>query len=136
MREGRDVDARGRDAGMKYMLMLRASARDDGDSGAEPARKAMAAYDEQLIRAGVLLAGERLDLDAGARVSCDGERRYVSDAQDSEPPIAMWMLQVASRDEAVEWARRCPATDGCIEVRGIVERSETDVRSDAIANAR
>lgn len=123
---------------MKYMLVLRASepARDFAQDEAE--RRAMTAYDERLIRAGVLLATERLDPGAAVLVSCDGERRSVSDdgGRDTTPPIAMWMLQVASSEEAVEWAKRCPASGGCMEVRRIVERSDTGAQHGAIGGAR
>ncbi|GAB3798239.1 YciI family protein [Humibacter antri] len=122
---------------MKYMLMLRASESVEDLSQGEAERKAMRAYDERLIRAGVLLAGEHLERGSGVLVACDGARRTVADRFRHEPmPVAMWMLQVASRDEAVEWARRCPATDGCIEVRGIVDRFDTNVLRRAIGSAR
>ena len=98
----------------------------------------MTAYDERLIRAGVLLAGERLDPGTAVLVSCDGERRSVSDdgGRDTTPPIAMWMLQVASSEEAVEWAKRCPARGGGVEVRRVVERSDTGAQHGAISGAQ
>ena len=123
---------------MKYMLVLRASESAHDFAQDEAERKAMTAYDERLIRAGVLLAGERLDSGTAVLVSCDGERRSVSDdgGRDTTPPIAMWMLQVASSEEAVEWAKRCPARGGGVEVRRVVERSDTGAQHGAISGAR
>ena len=120
------------------MLVLRASESAHDFAQDEAERRAMTAYDERLIRAGVLLAGERLDPGGAVLVSCGGERRSVNDdaGRDAAQPIAMWMLQVASPEEAVEWANRCPARGGCVEVRRIVERSDTGARLGAIGGAR
>ena len=116
---------------MKYMLMLRASSateaagRPDADD-----LNAMGAFNERLIKAGVLLAGEGLESSAtGARVEYDGAERHVTDgpfAETQELISGFWILQVASRDEAIEWARRVPLHEGRIEVRRVLELDDFD----------
>src|SRR6185437_5997644 len=85
---------------------------------------AMGAFNEQLIKAGVLLAGEGLaDSSTGARVE------YSSDgpiAETKELISGFWILQVASRDEAIEWARRIPLGSGRVEVRRVLELEDFD----------
>jgi hypothetical protein len=111
---------------MKYMLILKAN--EDSESGRLPddaALNEMGAFNEELIRAGVLLAGEGLEQSAtGARISYDGEDREVTDgpfAETKELIAGFWILQVASRDEAIEWARRAPLRVGQVEIRRVFE---------------
>jgi hypothetical protein len=90
---------------------------------------AMMRYNEELQKAGVLLALDGLHPpSAGARVSFAGGRPKVTDgpfAEAKEVVGGYWMIEVRSRDEAIEWAKRCPAADNeVIEVRQVQELSE------------
>jgi len=100
--------------------------------GAMPDAKAVAAmmkYNESLQKAGVLLALDGLHPpSAGARVSFSGGKPKVTDGPFTEAKEAVggyWMIQVRSKEEAVEWASRCPASDNeVIEVRQVQEFSD------------
>jgi hypothetical protein len=127
--DGRQQDGQGRE--MKYMLLLRASGCDASDeSGSERERVAMAAFNEQLLRAGVVLAGAGVAVgETDVRVEFDGEHRAVTTvpAGDADEAVcAFWILQVSSRSEAVEWARRIPATRGFTDVRRVLEAGERE----------
>jgi hypothetical protein len=103
---------------MKFMMILKADATTE--SGAMPTETdllAMGKYNQSLIDAGVMLAGEGLHpSSAGARVYFEkGQRRVVDGpfAETKELIAGFWMLQVKSKEEAIEWARRVPfAVDG------------------------
>jgi hypothetical protein len=89
----------------------------------------MTKYNESLKRAGILLALDGLHPPSvGARVAFDGGRPKVTDGPFSEAKEVLggyWLIQVKSREEAIEWASRCPAQDGdIIEVRRVQEFSE------------
>jgi hypothetical protein len=116
---------------MKFMLLLKAT--DESESGQVPDEAAiteMGRYNDELIRAGVLLSGEGLHSSAdGARVRFDGEHRSVVDgpfAETKELLAGFWILEVSSKEEAVEWARRVPITTGEIEVRQVFTVDEFD----------
>ena len=100
---------------MRYLLLLST----DGPASAE----ALQQYTVELIRAGVLLAGELLAADEGAhvRLALDGPR---ADADllpvSHDRPAALWIVQASDRAEACEWARRVPLGHGRVEVRRIV----------------
>jgi hypothetical protein len=86
----------------------------------------MSKYNEELAKAGVLLALDGLhSTSAGARVSFAGGKGTVTDgpfAEAKEVIGGYWLVDVKSKDEAVEWAKRCPAEDGqTIEVRQVFE---------------
>jgi hypothetical protein len=113
------------------MLMIPggyASASPDAMPSAE-AVEAMMKYNQELRKAGVLLALEGLHPpSSGARVSFKGGKPAVTDGPFAEVKEVLggyWMLDVRSRDEAIEWARRCPAGENdVIEVRQVHEMSE------------
>ena len=113
------------------MLMIPAgyqSAAPDAMPSAE-AVQAMMKYNEELKKAGVLLALDGLlPPSAGARVSFKSGKPLVTDgpfAETKEVLGGYWMIDVRSREEAIEWARRCPAADGdVIEIRRVHEMSE------------
>ena len=99
----------------------------------------MMAFNEELQKAGALLALDGLHpLASGARVSFKGGKPLVTDgpfAESKEVIGGYWILQVASKAEAVEWARRCPAMDGdVLELRQIQEMS--DFPDDVVQAAR
>lgn len=114
---------------MKFMLLLKADAATE--SGAMPSEEelnAMGEYNEELIRDGVLLAGEGLHSSAdGARVDFSGDDRSVTDGPFTETKeliAGFWILQAGSREEAIERARRAPLKSGRIEVRQVFDVSE------------
>lgn len=114
---------------MKYMLLLKASAENqEPDAGHEERQNAMKAFNEQLVRAGVVLACASVATgEPDARVQFQGEARTVADRPGTvreDDVEAFWILQVASQSEAVEWARRIPATSGYTDVHRVREAGE------------
>jgi hypothetical protein len=116
---------------MKYMMLLKSDA--DTESGRMPTDEelnAMGRYNEELIKAGVMLAGEGLHPSSeGARVEFSGDDRTVTDGpftESKELLAGFWIIQAASKEEAVEWARRVPLQTGQIEVRQVFDVSEFD----------
>jgi hypothetical protein len=120
---------------MRFMIMIRANA--DSEAGKMPSEKLlrdMAAYNEQLVKAGVLLAGEGLHPSSkGARVVCSaGGKRKVLDGPFTETKeliAGFWMIQVKSLEEAIEWVKRLPDADddygeGVIEIRQVFDKME------------
>ncbi|MDQ3608088.1 MAG: YciI family protein [Actinomycetota bacterium] len=98
---------------MRFMVMVKAS--EESEAGVMPSEKMLAEmgqYNEELVKAGVLLAGEGLHPSSrGARVRFSGEQRSVIDgpfAETKELVAGFWMIQVRSMDEAIEWVKRCP----------------------------
>ena len=98
---------------MKVMVMVKATT--DSEAGAMPSTElleAMGKFNEELVNAGVMLAGEGLHPSArGVRVAFDGPQRRVIDgpfAETRELVAGFWLWQVRTLDEAVEWAKRCP----------------------------
>lgn len=107
---------------MRFMLLLMRR----GDIGPPAEAQALAQYGVALRRAGILLAFDGLQRPAeGARVSfADGHARVVDGAPAGthESVGGYWLIQAGSRDEAIEWATRCPAgPDAAIEVRQVLE---------------
>ena len=98
---------------MKVMVMVKATT--DSEAGAMPSTElleAMGKFNEELVNAGVMLAGEGLHPSSrGVRVAFDGPQRRVIDgpfAETRELVAGFWLWQVRSLDEAIEWAKRCP----------------------------
>jgi hypothetical protein len=99
---------------MRFVLMAV-----DGAVGTGSAGPALERYRADLVRAGVLLAAEALEpASAGATVRFAGEERILSRPASSGVG-ALWMLETAGEDEALEWARRLPCTSGTVEVRRV-----------------
>jgi Uncharacterized protein conserved in bacteria len=116
---------------MKFMLLLKSTA--ETESNAMPAEEelnAMGTYNEELIKDGVLLAGEGLHPSSeGARVDFSDDERTVTDgpfAETKELVAGFWILQAGSLEEAVERARRAPLKSGRIEVRQVFGVEEFD----------
>jgi hypothetical protein len=116
---------------MRFMMIVRATR--DSEAGVMPGEElltAMGKYNEQLVNAGVLLAGEGLHPSSkGARVRFSGSRRTVVDGPfpAQELIAGFWLIEVGSRDEAIEWARRCPNPmdgDSEIEIRQVFEAED------------
>ena len=113
---------------MRFMMLVKADASSEaGDLPGEELMAEMTRYNEELVKAGVLLAGEGLHPSSrGARVFYSGDRRTVVDgpfAETGELVAGFWLIQVKSREEAVEWAKRCPnpmpGREGQIEIRQV-----------------
>jgi hypothetical protein len=88
----------------------------------------MGKYNEELVKAGVMLAGEGLQPSSkGARVRFSGTKRTVTDGPFSEAKelvAGFWLIQVKSKDEAIEWVKRVPFEDGEIEIRQVFEAED------------
>jgi hypothetical protein len=114
------------------MVMVKATA--DSEAGAMPSEEllaAMGAFNEELVKAGVMLAGEGLHPSTkGKRVRFSGRQRTVIDgpfAETKELVAGFWLWQVKSMEEAVEWVRRCPnpmPTESEIEIRPVFEAED------------
>ena len=117
---------------MKYMLVMRTTeeaVQAAKEQDFEQVINAMGAYNEAMIKAGVLLAGEGLsDAEEGFVVDFDAEEPVVTDGPYGETRElfnGFWIIQVSSREEAVEWARRAPLGPGStLEVRRVQEAED------------
>jgi hypothetical protein len=117
---------------MRFMMLMIPKGYEQAAPGTMPDPKAVAAmmtYNESLQKAGVLLTLDGLHPPSmGARVSFAGGKPKVTDGPFAEAKEVLggyWLIQVKSKEEAVEWARRCPASDNeVIEVRQVMEFSE------------
>ncbi len=117
---------------MRFMVIVKASP--ESEAGKMPSEKLLAEmgkYNEELIKAGVLLAGEGLHPSSkGVRVQFSGSKRTVVDgpfAETKELIAGFWLFQVKSREEAIEWVRRCPnpmESDSEIEIRQVFEAED------------
>jgi hypothetical protein len=117
---------------MRFMVMVKANA--DTEAGVMPSEELLAAmgkYNEELVKAGVMLAGEGLQPSSkGARVRFSGKDRTVIDgpfAETKELIAGFWLIQVKSREEAIEWVKRCPnPMEGVseIEIRQVFEAED------------
>ncbi len=114
---------------MRFMMLVKADT--DSEAGVLPSKELLAAmgrYNEDLAKAGVLLAGEGLHPSSkGARISFSGDKGTVTDGPFTEAKeliAGFWLIQVRSKEEAIEWASRVPFADGEIEVRQVFEASD------------
>ena len=117
---------------MKFMILLKADR--NTEAGKMPDEKLLAdmlKYNEELVKAGVMLAGEGLHPSSrGARVKFSGGTRTVVDGPFSETKeliAGFWMFRCASKDEAIEWVKRCPNPlegEAEIEIRQVFEADD------------
>lgn len=117
---------------MRVMVIVKATA--ESEAGVMPSEELLAAmgnYNEELVKAGVMLAGEGLHPSSkGARIRFSGEKRIVSDGpfiETRELIAGYWLWQVASMEEAIEWARRCPNPmegESELEIRQVFEADD------------
>jgi hypothetical protein len=118
---------------MRFMLIVRADK--NSEAGVMPSEQLlteMGKYNEELIKAGVLLAGEGLHPSSkGARVRFSGSKRTVIDGPFSETKeliAGFWLIQVKSKEEAIEWVKRAPnpmpGTESEIEIRQVFEAED------------
>ena len=114
---------------MRFMIIVKANA--DSEAGVLPTAEQLAEmgrYNEELVRAGVMLAGEGLHpTSRGARVRFNGKERTVIDGPFSEAKeliAGFWLIQVKSRDEAIEWVKRIPFQEDEVEIRQVFETED------------
>jgi hypothetical protein len=117
---------------MRFMIVVKADK--NSEAGIMPSKELLAEmgkYNEELARAGVLLAGEGLHpTSKGARVKFSGAQRTVIDgpfAETKELIAGFWLWQVKSKEEAIEWVKRCPMphnTETEIEIRQVFEAED------------
>ena len=118
---------------MRFMAIVKANK--DSEAGVPPSKDLLAAmgkFNEEMAKAGVLLAAEGLQASSkGARVRFSGPKRTVIDgpfAETKELIAGFWILQVRSKEEAIEWIKRCPSPfenqESEIEIRQVFEASD------------
>ncbi len=115
---------------MRFMILVKANK--DSEAGVMPSTEMLAAmgkYNEELVKAGVMLAGEGLEASSkGARVTFSRGKRTVTDgpfAETKELVAGFWMIQVKSLAEAIEWVKRVPFEDEeQIEIRRVLEAED------------
>jgi hypothetical protein len=114
---------------MRFMVIVKASK--DSETGVLPSTDDLAAmgkYNEELVKEGVMLAGEGLQPSSkGVRIKFSGNKRTVIDgpfAETKELAAGFWLWQVRSKEEAIEWAKRIPFEDGEVEIRQVFEAED------------
>jgi hypothetical protein len=115
---------------MRFMILVKADK--DTEAGVVPSTElltAMGKFNEELVKAGVMLAGEGLQASSkGARVRFSGAKRTVIDgpfAETKELVAGFWLWQVRSKEEAIEWVKRAPMPDGSeVEIRQVFEAED------------
>jgi hypothetical protein len=115
---------------MRFMIIVKATP--DSEAGRMPSTELLAAmgkYNEELVNAGVMLAGEGLHPSSkGVRIRYQGKERTVIDGPFSETKeliAGFWLIQVKSREEAIEWLKRAPMEDGDeVEIRQVFEAED------------
>lgn len=114
---------------MRFMMLVKAS--EDSEAGVLPTEQElteMGKYNEELVKAGVMLAGEGLHpTSKGARVTFSGGKPSVTDGPFTETKeliAGYWVIQARSKEEVIEWARRVPFVDGEIEIRQVFETED------------
>jgi hypothetical protein len=126
---GRGGARQPKETAMKIIVFVKAN--QDSESGVMPTTEQLAemgAFNEELVKAGVMLSGEGLLSSAkGKRVRFDGKKRAVVDGPFSETKelvAGFWIWKVKSMDEALDWARRIPFQDGEVELRQVAEEED------------
>jgi hypothetical protein len=118
---------------MRFMVLVKADK--DSEAGVLPSKElleAMGKYNEELVKAGIMLAAEGLHPSSkGARVKFSGAKRTVTDGpftETKELVAGFWLWQCKSKEEAIEWAKRCPnpmpSSEGVLEIRQIFESED------------
>jgi hypothetical protein len=114
---------------MRFMILVKADK--NSEAGVMPSEKLLAEmgkYNEELVKAGVMLAGEGLHASSkGARVKFSGRKRTLIDgpfAETKELVAGFWLWQVKSKEEAIEWVKRIPFAGGEVEIRQVLEAED------------
>jgi len=118
------------DLTMRFMVIVKASK--ESEAGILPSKELLAEmgkFNEELVKAGVMLAGEGLQASSkGARVRFEGKKRTVIDgpfAEAKELIAGFWLWQVKSKEEAIEWLKRAPFDGGAeVEIRQVFEAAD------------
>jgi hypothetical protein len=129
---------------MRFMIMVKAN--ENTEAGVMPTEEelaAMGAFNEQLVQAGILLAGDGLHPSSrGARVHFSGDKRTVVDGPFTEAKeliAGYWIVQVKSLEEAIEWVKRVPNPTGeeaQIEIRQVFEADDFDMSPELLEQNR
>jgi hypothetical protein len=113
---------------MRFMILVKAdSAAETGVYRAAKTMDAMSSYIDAMVRAGVLLDSTSLHSSGARIVFTEGERHVIDGPFAETKELAgFWVIQVKSREEAIEWAKRCPVRDGAsqIELRQVLDPSD------------
>jgi hypothetical protein len=114
---------------MRFMVIVKANK--DTEAGVLPSQEELAEmgkFNEELAKAGVMLAGEGLQASSkGARVKFSGSKRTVTDgpfAETKELVAGFWLWQARSKEEAIEWLKRAPFREGEVEIRQVFEAED------------
>lgn len=111
---------------MRFIVLVKANKEtEDGILPTEEQLRDMGKFNDELVKAGVMLAGEGLQASSkGARVAYAGNKRTVRDGpftETKELVAGFWIWQVKNKAEAIEWAKRIPFQDGEVEIRQVFE---------------
>ena len=114
---------------MRFMVIVKASKESEaGKMPTEQELKDMGKFNDELVKAGVMLAGEGLlSSSKGARIQFNGTKRTVVDGpftETKELVAGFWLVQVKSREEAIELFKRCPFVEGELELRQVAEEAD------------
>jgi hypothetical protein len=114
---------------MRFMILMPADSHSEaGEMPSEKILSDMMQFNEQLVKAGIMLAGEGLKpSSAGARIKFQGGKKTVIDGpftESKELIAGFWIWQVKSKEEAIEWAKRCPVEGITLEIRQIFEAED------------
>ena len=114
---------------MRVMVLIKANKESEaGEMPSQELLSQMMTFNEELVKAGVMLAGEGLHPSSkGARVRFSGTERTVTDgpfAESKELVAGYWLWQVGSLDEAVEWLKKAPFADAEVELRPVFEAAD------------
>ncbi|HUF11588.1 MAG TPA: YciI family protein [Longimicrobiales bacterium] len=111
---------------MRFMAIVKAS--EESEAGRLPTEqelREMGQFNEELVKAGIMLAGEGLQPSSkGVRIRYDGKKKTVIDgpfAETKELIAGFWILQAKSREEVIEWLKRAPFREGEVEIRQVFE---------------
>jgi hypothetical protein len=114
---------------MRFMVIVKADK--NSEAGVLPSHELLAEmgkFNEELVKAGVMLAGEGLQASSkGARVKFSGNKRTVTDGpftETKELVAGFWLWQVRSKEEAIEWLKRAPFREGELEIRQVFEAED------------
>jgi len=114
---------------MRFIVMVKANK--DSEAGILPTQEMLAEmgkFNDELVKAGVMLAGEGLqDSSKGARITYSGNKRTVRDGpftETKELVAGFWIWQVKNKAEAIEWAKRIPFQEGEVEIRQVFEEED------------
>ena len=114
---------------MQFMVLVKATK--DSEAGVLPTKEEfaeMGKFNEEMIKAGVMLAGEGLQASSkGARIAYSGDKRVVTDGPFTETKeliAGFWLIQAKSKEEAIEWLKRAPFREGQVEIRQVFEASD------------